>query len=144
MDVFGVKLTIFDLYLLGIVGALIIFLLGIRVPDIVKRTNVAKAEFRSTFDQVILNIEENADCPIAQVSYRLRNQHLTAIIKYRTFVPFWKRSGFDNAVEEYKKACETAQEHGSVFALVDSQRTNDSRIKRGIYSKTIHRLLTYT
>jgi len=86
---------------------------------------------------------ENPDCPIAQFSYAFRNEHLAAIVKYRDSVPFWQKTSFDRAVENYKEAYNMAQEYGSVFAVALSEKTETAKEKREIYSQAIKRLLSH-
>ena len=141
MNIFGFTLSAADLWLLGIAGVLVMLLLGVYVPAAIKRRHDASAAYRLAFDDVLLNLIENPDCPLAQIAFGCHPQHLAAINKYRRFVSFWRRRRFDCDVEHYKEAYNKARENGDVFAIALSENTEAAREKRRHYSSAIQRLI---
>jgi len=143
MNIFGFTLSAADLWLLGGAFALTMLLLSTYVPAAIGRRHEATAAYRLAFDNVLLNLRENSDCPIAQIAFGCHPQHLAAIDKFRASVPVWSRHRFERDVAHYKQAHDIAREYGSVFAIGLSENTDDARAKRKHYSEAIKRLLSY-
>jgi len=143
MNFFGLILSGVDLWLLGGAGALGMWWLNTYISPAIKRRQDAASAFRSAFDDVILNLRENPDLPIARIAFDCHPQHLAAIVKFRDYVPFWYVRGFDRAVRDYKEAHEIARDHGNVFAVSLSENTEAARAKRNYYHEAIKRVLFY-
>ncbi|MDZ4346303.1 MAG: hypothetical protein U1E51_28145 [Candidatus Binatia bacterium] len=143
MDIFGLTFSASDLWLLAIVGVLSMWALNNYIAPNIKRRQEAAVAFQRAFDGVLLNLRENPDCPLAQIAFGFHNEHLTAITKFRDYVSFWRIRSFDRAVAHYKEAYDIACEHGSVFALALSEKTDIARAKRQHYSEAIDRLLSH-
>lgn len=143
MNAFGMDLTTVDIWLLGTAGTLSLWLLNTVATPHVKRHRDAVVAYRLAFDDVLLNLRENPDCPLAQIAYDFHSQHLAAIDKYRTFIPFWSRRRFEIDVAHYKDAHNIAIEYGSVFAFALSEKFEVARAKRQYYKEAINRLLTH-
>lgn len=142
MNLFGLVAANTGL-LLTIAGALAMLLLGVYVPSAVRRWYEASAAYRLAFDNVLLNLRENPDCPLAQIAFGCHQQHLAAIDKFRYSVPIWSRRRFEADAAYYKEAYDIARDYGSVFAVALSEHTDVARAKRKHYSEAIQRLLSY-
>ena len=143
MSIFGLAFSVSDRWLLGIVGALALLLLSVYVPTAIRRRQDSASAFRDAFNGVLLNLRENPDCPIAQIAFGFRNEHLAAIDRFRDHVPFWRISGFNRAVANYKEAYDIARDYGNVFAIALSEKTDVARAKRKHYHESIKLLLSY-
>ena len=143
MNIFGFSLSTADTWLLTIVGALVMLLLGVYVPAAIKRRHIASEEYRRAFDGVLLNLRENPDCPIAQIAFGFHNEHLAAIDRFRSFMPIWKRKRFERDVENYKLAYDEARDFGNVFAVALSEKADVAKAKRKVFSNAIQRLLSH-
>lgn len=143
MVILGISFSQAEMYLLGIAGVLAMLLVGTYVPAAIKRRHEAAAAYRLAFDDVLLNLRENPDCPIAQIAFGCHPQHLAAIDKFRSSVPRWRRRRFERDVAHYKEAHDIAREYGNVFAIVLSEKTDVARAKRKHYNEAIQRLLSY-
>lgn len=143
MNIFGITLSTTDLWLLGGASALAMLLLGIYAPAAVKRRQDASAAYRVAFDDVILNLRENPDCPLAQIASGFHSNHLAAITKFRLNVPVWCRHCFEKDVTHYKETYEVARSNGDVFALALSENTEIARTNRKLYSQAVERLLSH-
>lgn len=142
MDILGLIANNTGL-LLNTALALTMLLLGVYVPAAIKRRHEASAAFRSAFDGVLLNLNENPECPLAQIAFGFHNDHLAAITKFRNSVPIWRHRSFDKAVANYKEAYDMARDFGDVFAIASSEKTDIAREKRKHYSKAIDGLLSH-
>ena len=143
MDAFGITLTAFDVWLLAAAGGLIVWLLNTVASPAVKRHRDAAAAFRLAFDDVILNLKENPDCPLVQIAQSTNLQHLAAITKFKPLIPIWSRKSFERSVDQYKEAHNNATCQGSPLALAASENTEFARENRKLYSEAIYRLLSY-
>ncbi len=92
---------------------------------------------------MFLNLRENSDCALAQIAFEVHAKHLAAIDKYRESVPFWKRRGFERAVNNYRDAHEMASEGGNIFAIALSENSDVARTKRKIYREAVNSLLSF-
>lgn len=143
MDAFGITLTAFDMWLLAVAGSLIVWLFNEVAAPTVKRHREAAAAYRRAFDDVILNLKENPDCPLAQIAQSVHPQHLAAITKFRAFVHVWSRKSFEQSVDQYKDAHNKATCGGSPLTLAASEKTDFARANRKSYGEAINRLLSY-
>ena len=137
MDLLGITFSETEMWLLGIAGTLIMLLLGVYVPATIKRRQEASSAFVYAFDNVLLNLRENPDCPIAQFAFGFHENHLAAINAFRKHIPFWRRTRFERDVEQYKQAYEVARDYGNVFAVVYSEKTEVAKVKRKIFSEAM-------
>lgn len=142
MDIFDL-ITANTNFLLSAAGALAMLLLGIYAPAAYKRKREAVAAYRLAFDDVLLNLRENANCPLSQITFACHPQHLAAINRFRSTVPVWSRRRFERDVTYYKNAHNIASEYGSVLAVALSENSDDAREKRKHYNEAIHRLLSH-
>lgn len=143
MEVFGITLTAFDMWLLAIAGVLIVWLLNTVAAPAVKRRSEAAAAFQHAFANVVLNLKENPNCPLAQIAQSAHLQHLAAITKFRPFIHIWHRKNFERSVDQYKNAHNAATCEGSLLALAASESTAFAQENRKLYSAAINRLLSY-
>ena len=130
-------------WLLGAAGVLVAWLLNAVAAPAVKRHREAVAAYRLAFDNVLLNLRENPDYPLAQIAFGCHPRHLTAIDKFRHSVPIWRRRCFEADAAYYKQAYDIARDYGSVFAVALSEHTEVARTKRKHYSEAIQHLLSY-
>lgn len=131
------------MWLLGGAIFLIVWLLNEKAAPALKRRREASTAYRLAFDDVILNLRENRDCPLAQIAQSFHNQHLSAITKFRPFIEVWSRNNFERSVVGYNKAYDNATLQGSPFALAASEKTDFAIANRKEYSEAINRLLSY-
>jgi len=143
MDAFGITLTAFDMWLLAAAGGLIVWFLNTVGAPAVKRHRDAAAAFQLAFANVVLNLRENPNCPLAQIAQGAHLQHLAAITKFRPFIHIWHRKNFERSVDQYKNAHNAATCQGSLLALAASESTAFAQENRKLYSAAINRLLSY-
>lgn len=143
MDAFGFTLTDFDMWLLAAAGSLILWLLNAVAAPAVKRHREAAAAYRLAFGDVLLNLRENPDCPLAQIAQSAHPRHLAAITRFRPYIHVWSRRSFERSVDQYKEAHNNSICQGSPLALAASEKTDFARANRNCYSEAIHRLLSY-
>ncbi|SPD73390.1 hypothetical protein PITCH_A1820019 [uncultured Desulfobacterium sp.] len=143
MILFNLTFSNTDMILLGIAGTLIMYLLGLRLPDHIKRINIEKSEFRNAFTDILLNLRENPDCPLAQIAFACNPQIIAAIDKRRNEIRFWCRNKFESDVTNYKNAYKEATQYGSVFAVVMSEKTDFARQNRAQFIEAIEKLLSH-
>lgn len=129
--------------LFGIVGTLIMYLLGLRLPDHIKHINIAKTEFRNAFTNVLLNLRENLDYPLSQIAHGCNVQITIAIDKRRGEVMFWHRKRFECDIANYKNAYQEATQYGSVFAFAASEKTDFAKQNRAQFMGAIEKLLSH-
>jgi len=130
-----------------IITAVLGFLAGTLVTNTIQRSRQAHDEraaaFRAVFNEVVLNLKANPDLPSAQIA-RLNHSHiLFAAGQFRPHVLFIRRKSFDNALVEYKNACEEASEGGSILAQFASENGDYARAKRKRLENAVMGLLSF-
>jgi hypothetical protein len=143
LEVFGFVLGTFDMWLLSGALFLIVWLLNQKAAPTLKRHREAADAYRLAFDDVILNLRENRDCPLAQIAQNFHAQHLSAITKFRPFIQVWNRNNFERSVVRYEETHNNATGEGSVFMLAASEKTDFAIANREHYRAAIDRLLSY-
>lgn len=143
MNIFGVTLSDADLWLLGIAGALAMVPIVIRATNAINQHHADVVAYRSAFDDVLLNIRESPDCPLAQIAYGCNPQITAAIDKRRGKVMIWRRNSFERDVAYYKESYIEATQDGSVLAVAMSEKTESAQQNRARFLRAINRLLSH-
>ncbi len=143
MEIFGFILSASDLWLLGIAGALILVFLAAYLPAAISRRHAASDAYLSAFSDVLLNLRENPDCPLAQIAHGCNAQIISAIDKQRSKIPFYRRKRFESDVVQYKAAYQEATQYGSVLAVAMSGKNDFARQNRAHFLQAIEKLLSH-
>lgn len=143
MDIFGVTLSAGQIFLLGVAGGAFSLWATAYLPSVINRRHAASDAYKSAFSDVLLNLRENPDCPLAQIAHGCNPQITAAIDKRRDEVLFWRRKRFERDVAHYKESYQEATQYGSTLAIAMSEKTDFAKQNRAQFLRAIERLLSH-
>lgn len=143
MNVFGFVLDDTSIWLLGSAGAAALLWAGAYLNSIISRRHAARDAYKSAFDDVLLNLRENPNCPLAQIASGCNPKIAAAIDKRRGEVMFWRRKRFERDVARYKTSYRQATQYGSTLAIVMSEENDFAQKNREQFLKAIKKLMSY-
>lgn len=144
MSIFDITLSKFDLWLLGIAGVGVAWLVQHWFSVLRDRHNrfvAASTAFRAAFNDALLRLTASREATFT-IIFQNHNVHLTAILAFEPYIVWYHRRGFDRAAREYSHQANIQNQKGPLEALA-FDFTQEAQAQRTMLLISIQKLLKY-
>lgn len=144
MDIFGIRISSADLWLFGIAGTAVAWLIQHWFSTWRDRHNrfvAASITFRAAFNDALLRLTASREAT-STIVFQNHNNHLAAIIAFNPYVPWYSKRSFDCAAKEYSLQANIQNHKGPIEALVFDV-TPEAQQQRAALLASVQRLLKH-